>query len=237
MIRAAAKNHADVAVVVEPDDYAAVLAELTQHGGATTLALRKKLAAKAYARTAAYDAAISNWFAQTLDDRRAGVPRLRRQARRGAALRREPAPERGVLSRARAALRRRHRAAGAGQAALLQQHQRHRRGLRMRRRVRSQARRRGRHHQARQSVRRGGRRVARRGVPQGAGLRLDVGVRRHRRGQPHARRRGRQGHHRDLHRGDHRAGRQRRSDRDRRRQEEPAPADRRRPARSARRPA
>jgi phosphoribosylaminoimidazolecarboxamide formyltransferase/IMP cyclohydrolase len=68
MIRAAAKNHADVAVVVESDDYAAVLAELSQHGGATTLPLRKKLAAKAYARTAAYDAAISNWFAQTLAD-------------------------------------------------------------------------------------------------------------------------------------------------------------------------
>jgi phosphoribosylaminoimidazolecarboxamide formyltransferase / IMP cyclohydrolase len=68
MIRAAAKNHADVAVVVEPDDYTAVLAELSQHGGATTLLLRKKLAAKAYARTASYDAAISNWFAQTLGD-------------------------------------------------------------------------------------------------------------------------------------------------------------------------
>src|ERR1700730_4722412 len=62
MIRAAAKNHAGVAVVVEPNDYAAVLAEIDQHGG-TTLALRKKLAAKAYARTAAYDAAISIWFA------------------------------------------------------------------------------------------------------------------------------------------------------------------------------
>src|SRR5687768_736928 len=62
MIRAAAKNHADVAVVVEPEDYTAVLAELSQHGGATTLLLRKKLAAKAYARTASYDAAISNWF-------------------------------------------------------------------------------------------------------------------------------------------------------------------------------
>src|SRR5262249_20729524 len=59
MIRAAAKNHADVAVVVEPDDYTAVLAELSQHGGATTLLLRKKLAAKAYAHTASYDAAIS----------------------------------------------------------------------------------------------------------------------------------------------------------------------------------
>jgi phosphoribosylaminoimidazolecarboxamide formyltransferase / IMP cyclohydrolase len=68
MIRAAAKNHADVAVVVEPEDYAALLGELTQHGGATTLALRKKLAAKAYARTATYDAAISNWFAKELDD-------------------------------------------------------------------------------------------------------------------------------------------------------------------------
>jgi len=68
MIRAAAKNHADVAVVVEPADYAAVLAELAAHDGATTLGLRKKLAAKAYARTAAYDAAISNWFAGELAD-------------------------------------------------------------------------------------------------------------------------------------------------------------------------
>ena len=42
MIRAAAKNHADVAVVVEPDDYAALLAELGRHAGATTLALRQK---------------------------------------------------------------------------------------------------------------------------------------------------------------------------------------------------
>src|SRR6478735_8412940 len=68
MIRAAAKNHADVAVVVEPDDYAALLAELDAHNDATTLALRKKLAAKAYARTASYDAAISNWFARELND-------------------------------------------------------------------------------------------------------------------------------------------------------------------------
>jgi phosphoribosylaminoimidazolecarboxamide formyltransferase/IMP cyclohydrolase len=68
MIRAAAKNHDDVAVVVEASDYAAVLAELARHGGATTLALRRRLAAKAYARTAAYDAAISNWFAAALGD-------------------------------------------------------------------------------------------------------------------------------------------------------------------------
>ncbi len=68
MIRAAAKNHDDVAVVVEPQDYALLLAELTQHAGMTTLALRRRLAAKAYARTAAYDAAISNWFARELAD-------------------------------------------------------------------------------------------------------------------------------------------------------------------------
>ena len=68
MIRAAAKNHDDVAVVVEASDYAALLDELTMHNGMTTLALRRRLAAKAFARTAAYDAAISNWFAQELDD-------------------------------------------------------------------------------------------------------------------------------------------------------------------------
>ena len=66
MIRAAAKNHDDVAVVVEAQDYAAVLEELAANEGATTLFLRRRLAAKAYARTAAYDAAISNWFANEL---------------------------------------------------------------------------------------------------------------------------------------------------------------------------
>src|SRR5499426_740040 len=68
MIRAAAKNHADVAVIVDAEDYAPLIAELAAQNGATTLALRKKLAAKAYGRTAAYDAAISNWFAMTLAD-------------------------------------------------------------------------------------------------------------------------------------------------------------------------
>ena len=68
MIRAAAKNHDDVAVVVEAQDYQAVLDELAANQGATTLTLRRRLAAKAYARTAAYDAAISNWFALQLKD-------------------------------------------------------------------------------------------------------------------------------------------------------------------------
>lgn len=62
MIRAAAKNHAFVTVVVDPADYAAVIEAMDRHAGATDLALRRRLAAKAYARTAAYDAAISTWM-------------------------------------------------------------------------------------------------------------------------------------------------------------------------------
>jgi phosphoribosylaminoimidazolecarboxamide formyltransferase/IMP cyclohydrolase len=68
MIRAAAKNHGDVAVVVDVADFAKVLAELDAHAGKTSLAFRKALAQKAYARTAAYDAAISNWFAQAIGE-------------------------------------------------------------------------------------------------------------------------------------------------------------------------
>ena len=66
MIRAAAKNHAHVAVVTEPEDYASVLAELAE--GGTTLATRKTLAAKAYARTAAYDSAVSTWMAGAIGE-------------------------------------------------------------------------------------------------------------------------------------------------------------------------
>ncbi|MEZ5775958.1 MAG: bifunctional phosphoribosylaminoimidazolecarboxamide formyltransferase/IMP cyclohydrolase [Hyphomicrobiaceae bacterium] len=68
MIRAAAKNHAAVTVVVEPADYPRLLAELEAGDGATSLAFRKELAARAYARTAAYDAAIAGWFQETLGD-------------------------------------------------------------------------------------------------------------------------------------------------------------------------
>jgi len=64
LIRASAKNHDFVTVVVDPADYKSVLDELQAHKGATTLGLRRKLAAKAYARTASYDSAIATWFAQ-----------------------------------------------------------------------------------------------------------------------------------------------------------------------------
>src|SRR5437868_2686476 len=133
MIRAAAKNHDDVAVIVEAQDYQAVLDELAANKGATTLALRRRLAAKAYARTAAYDAAVSNWLA-------------------------------------------------------LQ--------------------------------------------PQGAGLRLDIGLWRYCRTQPHARRRRRARHHRDFHRSDHRARRHRGGHCDRWRAQEFAAVAGGRPARS-----
>lgn len=62
MIRAAAKNHDFVTVVVDPADYAVVEAELVSGAGVTAQATRRRLAAKAFARTASYDAAISQWF-------------------------------------------------------------------------------------------------------------------------------------------------------------------------------
>lgn len=63
MIRAAAKNHAYVSVVTDVADYADLLAELDGQGGQTSLSFRKTLAQSAFARTASYDAAVSNWMA------------------------------------------------------------------------------------------------------------------------------------------------------------------------------
>jgi phosphoribosylaminoimidazolecarboxamide formyltransferase/IMP cyclohydrolase len=78
MIRAASKNHGWVTVVVDTEDYAAVLAEMDANNGATTQGLRRKLAQIAYARTAAYDAAVSNWFAGELAKGGEKVPPRRR---------------------------------------------------------------------------------------------------------------------------------------------------------------
>ena len=63
LIRAAAKNHAAVAVVTDPGDYEAVLADIAANHGATSAALRRRLMALAFERTAAYDAAIAEWLA------------------------------------------------------------------------------------------------------------------------------------------------------------------------------
>ena len=72
MIRAAAKNHAFVNVVVDPADYALLLAEMRENDGATPLRYRQDLALTAYARTAAYDAAVSGWMARKLES---GAPK------------------------------------------------------------------------------------------------------------------------------------------------------------------
>ncbi|MFQ3665860.1 MAG: bifunctional phosphoribosylaminoimidazolecarboxamide formyltransferase/IMP cyclohydrolase [Sphingomonadaceae bacterium] len=63
MLRSAAKNHAFVAVVTDPEDYRVLADELAANDGALSLATRRRLAAKAFAATAAYDAAIASWFA------------------------------------------------------------------------------------------------------------------------------------------------------------------------------
>lgn len=63
MVRSAAKNHQFVSIVTDPSDYAGLAVELAANYGATTLAFRTRMAAKGYAATAAYDAAIANWFA------------------------------------------------------------------------------------------------------------------------------------------------------------------------------
>jgi phosphoribosylaminoimidazolecarboxamide formyltransferase/IMP cyclohydrolase len=77
MIRAAAKNNAFAAVLVDPDDYERVLGELRESDGRLSLATRKTLAAKAFACTARYDAAISTWFAAREGD---GFPAGRRES-------------------------------------------------------------------------------------------------------------------------------------------------------------
>ncbi|QFS84515.1 Bifunctional purine biosynthesis protein PurH [Roseivivax sp. THAF40] len=68
MIRAAAKNHGFVNVVVDTEDYQSLLDELAANDGATSYAFRQKLALNAYARTGAYDAAVSSWMAKALDE-------------------------------------------------------------------------------------------------------------------------------------------------------------------------
>ncbi len=74
MIRAAAKNHQFVNVVVDVADYDAVLAELSANDGQTSYAFRQRLALTAYSRTGAYDAAVSSWMAGALDE---AAPRRR----------------------------------------------------------------------------------------------------------------------------------------------------------------
>jgi len=62
MTRAAAKNHNDVTTIVDPADYPSIIEEMRAHSGSTLQATRTRLAAKAFARTAAYDSIVSSWL-------------------------------------------------------------------------------------------------------------------------------------------------------------------------------
>ncbi len=86
MVRAAAKNHANVAIIVDPADYVMVTKALTL--GGTTLLQRQRFAAKAFAHTAAYDTAVASWFADTLGVRARGA-----EAKPISGLRATPAPD------------------------------------------------------------------------------------------------------------------------------------------------
>ena len=139
-----------------------VLAELDATKVPPRSKLRRKLAQAAYARTAAYDAAVSNWFAGELakdgEKSPAASPRAGGEIAPVPALRRKSASGSGILCHGRTALRRLHGGASSGQGTLLQQHQRHRCGLRIGCRVRCPNHRGLRHHQTRQSLRRRARR-------------------------------------------------------------------------------
>lgn len=116
MLRAAAKNHDRVLVVTDPADYAELIDTLREHGG-TTLALRRRLAARAYAQTARYDGMIADWLGAHVSEEEEATPfppsihlgmdrastlRYGENPHQGAALYTEPgAPAEGIVATAR----------------------------------------------------------------------------------------------------------------------------------------
>ena len=121
MIRAAAKNHQDVTVIVDPEDYANVLDSLQTHQG-TQLALRQRLAQKAYARTAAYDAEIQIGWPPSLRSKHLHFARLAGICSRVCAMAKTRI-NRPDFMLADHCVRGRNGAAGTGQGAFLQQYQ------------------------------------------------------------------------------------------------------------------
>ena len=216
MVRASAKNHANVAIVVSPDRYDEIIAAIA--AGGTTLAQRKELAREAFR---AHGVVRRRGRLVARQRRRArparrgvavpGVGRRHLDEGRRPALRRELAPARGASTRRRRAARHRAGDAAARQGDVVQQLRR--RGCRGAGRVR--LRRAGRRdHQARQPVRHRGRvargiRPDRRRPPARARVRPGVGVRRRDRGEPHGHARDGRDRLRHLHRGARRARRSR----------------------------
>ena len=184
MVRAAAKNHASVAIVTSPRGIPAGCSAALGAGG-FTLAERQRLAAEAFVHTASYDNAVASWMGNVVADTTDGTgfpawTGATWDRGRAAALRREPAPGRGPLP----ALAPRHRPgrAAARQGDVLQQLRRRGRGRARGPRPRRPAD--GRDHQARQPVRHRRRRDAGGGLRQGARVRPPVGLRRHHRDEP-----------------------------------------------------
>ena len=181
MIRAAAKNHESVAVVVKPESYDAVCAELEESGGEISASTRHWLANEAFAQTARYDAAISRWFSAEYEDfpehlavayeKVLDLSYGENPHQRGGALLRGGRPQPRPLPGLEA----------ARQGALLQQRARPRLGPEPGRRLR---RARLRDRQAQQPLRGGDRRRRARGLPEGAGLRPALRLRRRDRAQP-----------------------------------------------------
>ena len=183
LVRAAAKNHGDVAVVVDAADYAAIAAELDSHQGAISADTRWRLARKAFARVTAYDAAISNYLGTHTGDggelgaRRDLQPCAR--ARTGAALRRESASDRRAVRPLP-----RDRASASRQGIVVQQRGRYQLGDEPDAGVRGRAARGGGDPEAQHAVRRGRRRYAQGGVGQGVRNRSGLAVRRHHHREP-----------------------------------------------------
>ena len=186
MIRAAAKNHDGVAVIVDPDRYGFVLDELRENDGIGTATppRARGRGLRAHGRLRHRDRELVQRRGELP---RAAAARVRQGGRPG--LRREPAPARRVLRRAgRAPPPALARDAALGQDGLVQQPARPRLGGRHRARVHAAG---VRDRQARQPVRRGARGDDRRGVREGAGGRFDERLRRRRRAQPPGQRRAR----------------------------------------------
>ena len=202
MIRAAAKNHEGVAVVVKPESYDAVCAELEESGGEISATTRHWLANEAFAQTARYDAAISRWFSAEYEDfpehlavayeKVLDLSYGENPHQRGGALLRGRRPQPRPLAGLEA----------ARQGALLQQRARPRLGPRPGRRLRAAG---LRDRQAQQPLRGGDRRRRARGLPEGAGLRPDLRLRRRDRLQPAGRPRAGRGAAQELRRGAERA--------------------------------
>ena len=185
MVRAAAKNHASVTVVVDPGDYRSLLDELAANQGSTDIVMRQKLAAKAFAHTAQYDAMVSAYFTGAIGNASPTFPddlnlsfRKRSDLRYGenphqqAAFYADPRAIGASIAQARQA---------AGQGAVVQQHRRQRYRARMRAPVRRAG---MRDRQTRQSLRRRAGRHHQGGLRARLSHRSDLRVRRHHRRQP-----------------------------------------------------